>query len=591
MGKIIILDENTSNRIAAGEVIERPASVVKELVENSIDAGSDNIIIEIKNGGISYIRVTDNGSGISEDDTEIAFERHSTSKIRSPEDLDSICTLGFRGEALASIAAVSKVQLVTKTEGSPYGMSLEISGGQVIGVRQVGCPVGTSLTVRDLFFNTPARFKFLKKDATEARYVSDIITRIALGHPQISFKLISNGSDIIHTPGNNDLLSVIFSIYGRKTAREVCEINYTDNGIKITGFAGKPEIAWSNRSRQSIYVNGRYIKSKVVSSAIDEAYKTLLLKNRYAFIVLKIEINSLFVDVNVHPAKMDVRFSDEQGLYRCVYDAISNALLSKPGIRTFRAFEEVPQKFVFKQSESPAVEYTQQKMPVDNRFAGEKPPEPPCVKDNIHKPKAEDNLSVSQENILSEAKIVGQLFSTYVLLQFNDRILLIDQHAAHERITYEALKRKFEAEESLSQVLISPVVVELTPDEIRLVEDNADFLNRIGYTIESFGNNSIILRSVPYISNNDEIRELFLEIINKLTCLGRKDFGPIAGDTLYIIACKAAVKANRKLDNLEIRNMLKELEKIKNPYTCPHGRPTIIEITKYEMEKMFKRIV
>jgi DNA mismatch repair protein MutL len=590
MGKIIILDENTSNRIAAGEVIERPASVVKELVENSIDAGSDNITIEIKNGGISYIRVTDNGSGISEDDIEIAFERHSTSKIRSSEDLDSICTLGFRGEALASIAAVSKVQLVTRTEGSPYGMNLEISGGQVVGVRQTGCPVGTSFTVRDLFFNTPARFKFLKKDSTEARYISDIVTRIALGNPRISFKLTSNGSDIIHTPGNNDLLSVIFSIYGRKTAREVCEINYTDNGIKITGFAGKPEIAWSNRSHQSIYVNGRYIKSKVVTSAIDEAYKTLLLKNRFAFIVLKIEVNSLFVDVNVHPAKMDVRFSNEQDLFRYVYDAISNALFSKSTVRTFRASEEIPQKFIFKKSKSPTVEYTQQKIPADKRFAGEKPAES-YVNNNIHKSKAEGNLSISQENILSEAKIVGQLFSTYVLLQFNDRILLIDQHAAHERITYETLKRKFTNKEPLSQVLISPVVVELTPDEIKLVEDNADFFNGIGYIFESFGNNSIILRSVPYVNNNNDIREVFLEIINNLTSAGKKDSDLIADDTLYIIACKAAVKANKKLDNLEIRNMLKELEKIKNPYTCPHGRPTIIEITKYEMEKMFKRIV
>jgi DNA mismatch repair protein MutL len=589
MGKIIILDENTSNRIAAGEVIERPASVVKELVENSIDAGSDNITIEIKNGGISYIRVTDNGSGISEDDIEIAFERHSTSKIRSSEDLDSICTLGFRGEALASIAAVSKVQLVTRTEGSPYGMNVEISGGQVVGVRQTGCPVGTSFTVRDLFFNTPARFKFLKKDSTEARYISDIVTRIALGNPQISFKLTSNGSDIIHTPGNNDLLSVIFSIYGRKTAREVCEINYTDNDIKITGFAGKPEIAWSNRSHQSIYVNGRYIKSKVAASAIDEAYKTLLLKNRYAFIVLKIEINSLFVDVNVHPAKMDVRFSNEQDLYRCVHDAISNALLSKSGIRTFRACEKTPQKFIFEKSESPSVEYTQQKISVEKSQVGEKSVE--SHDNNIHKLESEGNSSITLENVLSGAKIMGQLFSTYVLLQFNDRILLIDQHAAHERITYETLKRKFTNKETLAQVLISPVVVELTPDEIKLVEDSTDFLNKIGYIFENFGNNSIILRSVPYVNNNNEIGEIFLEIIGILTNAGKKDSDLIADNTLYTIACKAAVKANKKLDNLEIRNMLEELEKVENPYTCPHGRPTIIEITKYEMEKMFKRIV
>lgn len=328
MGKIITLDEGTINKIAAGEVVERPTSVVKELVENSIDAGATRIDIEIKKGGISFIKILDNGSGIEEDDIVIAFERHSTSKLKHSDELPSILSLGFRGEALASIAAVSKLEMITRTKNNPYGIKIYIEGGNIVNVSQIGSPVGTSIIVRELFYNTPARFKFLKRDATESGYVSDIVNRIALGNPPISLKFISNGASIIHTPGNSDLLSTIVSVYGIDIGKSVLEIDYKDDLVTITGYAGEPVISRSNRNYQSIFVNGRYVKSKLIASAIDEAYKTYLMKNKFAFAVLKIEINPAAIDVNVHPAKMEIRFSDESGIYRAVYHAIRNALLS-----------------------------------------------------------------------------------------------------------------------------------------------------------------------------------------------------------------------------------------------------------------------
>ncbi|HEX9062435.1 MAG TPA: DNA mismatch repair endonuclease MutL, partial [Clostridia bacterium] len=319
MGKIVILDESTANKIAAGEVVERPASVVKELMENSIDAGATSISVDIKNGGVSYIKISDNGSGIAGDDVEIAFERHATSKIRSSNDLDSIVTLGFRGEALASIASVSEIELLTRTKDSETGTYIKITGGTVQEVKSAGCPVGTTFTVRDLFYNTPARFKFLKKDSTETGYISDIISKIALGKPSISIRFTSNGSRVIHTPGNGDLLSAIFSVFGKETAKMVIPAEYKDSRVKVTGFAGKPEIARASRTSQIFFLNGRYIKSKLISSAADEAYKTILMKNKYPFLVLNVEISPQMVDINVHPAKTEVRFSDEQEIWRSIY--------------------------------------------------------------------------------------------------------------------------------------------------------------------------------------------------------------------------------------------------------------------------------
>lgn len=558
MGNIVMLDENTANKIAAGEVVERPASVVKELVENSIDAGANTISVEIKNGGISFIKITDNGSGIDEDDIEIAFERHATSKIRSAVDLESIATMGFRGEALASIAAVSLVELTTRTQKSSHGTYIKVQGGTTREVKQAGCPVGTTFIVRDLFFNTPARFKFLKKDSTEAGYISDIISRIALSKPDISFRLISNNTTIIHTPGNNDLLSTIYSIYGKEIAKEVCEISYKDNKVKITGYAGKSEIARGTRNHQSIFINDRYIKSKIVSAAIDEAYKTFLLKNKFAFIVLNIELNPLLIDVNVHPTKMEVRFSDEQEVFRTVYHAINNALLGRSLVKTVQPEEREKNPFKFESSNKLKPNYAQQSIEIntnikhsspsdysvrndgerlsgaktrpmnetpekeyifehskwtsdqnkgetksavsnENIVTGDIIPKDNLIKDNnkidlveeqyqdkINKIAAEpeqdykieeklDSSDTPVDDLFLNFRIIGQVFSTYILLQHNDELVLMDQHAAHERVMFESLRNKHSNRQYLPQMLLAPIVIELTNQEIKFLEEEKIF--------------------------------------------------------------------------------------------------------------------
>jgi DNA mismatch repair protein MutL len=625
MGKIIILDENTSNKIAAGEVIERPASVVKELVENSIDAGASNISVEIKNGGIAYIKIVDNGSGIDEDDLEIAFERHSTSKIRSSEDLFSISTLGFRGEALASIAAVSTVEVMTRTLKNTHGMYVKVQGGAVKDVRQTGCPVGTSFTVRELFYNTPARFKFLKKDSTEAGYVSDIIERIALANPNISFRLISGGGTTIHTPGNNDLLSTIFSIYGKDTANGVSQINYSDNRVKITGYAGRPEIARSNRNYQSIYVNGRYVKSKLVSSSIDEAYKTMIMKNKHPFIIINVEVNPMLVDVNVHPTKMEVRFTEEQEIFRSIYHAVNSALLNNNRIRDVNLNQRTGNSFGAASIKREEPQYIQQDISdLRTALVRDVQPDEDSTEEELLSPKGnnektssgtEKSRSFNVRNItppiqaewnkaygpsqeaaavnqkLAGSLIIGQAFSTYIILQQGDILFLVDQHAAHERLLYEKLKNNVSKGDSEAQMLVSPIVIELTQREIKFLEEQTEIFDKLGFIYENFGNNSIILRAIPCSDENIPVKEAFLDVLDHIISTEKKDFNLLADEALYSMACKAAVKANWKLSEPEIKNLLNELDKMENPFTCPHGRPTAVKITKYEFEKLFKRIV
>jgi DNA mismatch repair protein MutL len=694
MGNIVILDENTSNKIAAGEVIERPASVIKELVENSIDAGATSINVEVKNGGITYIKVSDNGSGIKEDDVEIAFERHATSKIRNADDLDSIMTLGFRGEALSSIAAVSSVELTTRIRENPYGIYINIKGGSVKEVKQVGSPVGTTFVVKDLFYNTPARYKFLKKDSTEFGHISGILNRLALAKPEIAFKLVGNNSIALHTPGNNDLLSVIFSIYGKDVSKNVLPMSFDDGKLKITGYAGKPEISRATRDYQSIFINGRFIKSKIISAAVDEAYKTMMMKNKYPFIVLKIELNPMMVDVNVHPTKMEVRFSDEQEIFRSIYHAVSDALLRTPLIRDIQLAEKSESIFKMKDKGLPKTDYTQQNIPLEGMSVkeagdinvslhkktqidkglksesndifgdktniikkeesrgikaddsgikiscekeqgtpdktGEKPqgneqavflPDEKkeeifnkriCQKEHIaavtRQERGDDIIQEkgrrveeraeagrpeekSIDNCLKDAAIVGQVFSTYILLQKENELILIDQHAAHERIMFEKIKNKYQNREPLAQMLIAPVVFDLTFAEIKFLDEMKDYFNKLGFIYESFGNNSIILRAVPDIGDLSSVKELFLEVLDKVLKKNTRETNIIDEETLYTIACKAAVKANKKLDKTEITGILEGLGNMRNPYTCPHGRPVIIKLSKNELEKMFKRIV
>ncbi len=631
MGKIVILDENTSNKIAAGEVIEKPASVVKELVENSIDAGAGHISVEIKNGGISLIKVTDNGCGIDEDDVEIAFERHATSKIRSADDLDSIKTMGFRGEALASIAAVASVELTTRIQKNAHGNFIKVQGGNLIEIKQTGCPVGTTIIIKELFYNTPARFKFLKKDSTEAGYISEIMSRIALSAPQISFRLISNNSNVLHTPGNNDLLSTIFSIYGKETAHNVLKLDYENNKIKVSGYAGRPEIARSNRNQQSIFLNGRYIRSKVISAAIDEAYNTYLMKNKHAFVVLNLELNPVLVDVNVHPTKMEVRFSDEQEIFRSVYHSILNALSGKPLIKDIATQERKAETFKFEKKNNidktafVQANFIKEKSPqsfstfkpsVSQDRESLRPMSQPEKENNIpvkaiqnneiklpEKPETlESHISINEEpqeyvpevrkNFLEDARIIGQAFSTYIIAQSDDGLILIDQHAAHERILYEKLKEKYRKKQPMSQFLLAPAAIELTNQEIRIINDEKEFLNNIGYKYEEFGNNSILLREIPFVDDRSiKVKETFLEVVDFLLNKDKSDYSRLMDEALHTVACKAAVKANKRLDEIEIKNIIREMGDIENPYTCPHGRPTIIKFSKYELEKMFKRIV
>lgn len=664
MGRIIVLDENTSNKIAAGEVVEKPASVVKELVENSIDAGATSISVDIKNGGISYIKITDNGSGMDEDDVEIAFERHATSKIKRAEDLDSVITMGFRGEALASIASVASVELMTKTAASTYGMYVHIRGGVFQDVRQTGCPVGTTFIIKDLFFNTPARYKFLKKDSTEAGYISDTISRIALGNPDISFKLTNGKTTLIHTPGNNDLKSVIYSIYGKELIKDLVAVEYADEKIKISGYVGKPEAARSNRNYQSLYINKRYVKSKMVSYSVEQAFASILMKNRFPFFVLNIDINPVLVDANVHPAKTEVRFADESNLSRTIYMAVSNALTT--GGSLFNPVS-VPNKdrelFKFTGNSQNKVEYLQKEIELNKQEDYKKAEEvrlftkalEPLAKTEVNKASmslekpqtdtssftftkseeynvrqpqevtvevkqekttelnnnsevikeadfseevaavlSEDDGEVNTENLhpeLADMKYIGQAFSTYILLQSNDELVMVDQHAAHERIIYEKLRVKFDSQENTTQLLLEPVVIQLQPFELDAVKSKHELLKGIGFVFEDFGNNSIIIRGIPYMVGDCSPRDIFIELTQKLQESIRPVSTPLADEIIHTIACKAAIKANKKLDEKEVHQLLIELSNTGRRYTCPHGRPTVIRLTKYEIEKMFKRIV
>ncbi|MBP7176092.1 MAG: DNA mismatch repair endonuclease MutL [Thermoclostridium sp.] len=676
MGKIVILDENTANQIAAGEVIERPASIVKEMVENSLDANATAITADIVNGGIKSIRITDNGDGMESDDIELAFERHATSKIRKIEDLNQLSTMGFRGEALASIASVAKVEVVTKTDEAPNGVKVNIEAGNVLLVEPAGTPKGTTFTVRELFYNTPARYKFLKKDTTEAGYIQDILTRIALARPDVSFKLISQGRPLMHTPGNHDLLSTIYSIYGKEIAHAVVPVNASGEGVEVSGYVGKPEIARGNRSFQSILVNGRFIYNRVITAALEEAYKTRLMQKRFPFAVLKLNLSPWFVDVNVHPSKLEVRFSDDQKVFRAVYHAVSEALNENASFRPMEntttvryssntgmiqqpsqqtspaATKQVTSPFSTIQTNGklchPLVtgHQTQVLFQSDDnegntaRTAPEmeaKATGPACLQQTAEpmgpgliKQRAEptglSNLqqtsrpvesgssqqtaklsesndllptdhyqgtppSASDKERLLRARVIGQAFESYFLLEDGEEMLLIDQHAAHERIRYEKLKKQFILQESFGQGLLSPLAVNLSELEMDSFHGLEQYLSRLGFEAEVFGNRSILIRAIPYVLDSSFSGQDFLEILEKLSSEALSVSEIIPEETLYMMACKSAIKANRNMSVMEIRGLVEQLANAENPYTCVHGRPVIISMTKKELEKRFKRIV
>ena len=808
MGNIVLLDDLTINKIAAGEVIERPASVIKEMVENSIDAGANNITVEIKNGGISYIKVADNGKGIAQDDMEIAFERHATSKIRSADDLETVTSMGFRGEALASIAAIANVEMVSKTANQEIGYKVVVEGGDILEKEEAGCRTGTTITVRNLFFNTPVRYKFLKKDYTESGYIEDVITRIALVHPEIAIKLINTGKTIIQTNGNGELKSVIYSIYGKNVAEGVLPVKYEYEDIKVEGVIGKPEIARSNRSNQLFFVNKRYIKDKTLSAATEQAYKGMIPIGKFGFVVLNIEMNPAKVDVNVHPAKLEVRFEEESKIFQAIYHAIKDSLLkgdlvadtSKEGevnqnsnglfkqrytnnneikeyiekeseiktnakeniakalnmdtgkpintadileklrklqqnikqtveenpkiklndsyikmsekINNPESQEEIKEENAENQSTNSQENHetiTVNTTPVDmnensndnsennnenqekntenkeinnenevqnnqNETSQEKAEETTNHEDNNENNKKnnkenneenanetnnlnqvseinekefeeiKDKLEKLQDNSYQEPvdfdemyqklfktkpikdssneenkeenrinaidivknntslfenieeykkvpyKFIGIVFKTYIILEMNKEMYILDQHAAHERIMYEKVKKNYYSDKTKdSQMLLLPDIITLTHKEMDIAKENMAMFEKAGFTLEEFGENTIKLTGVPTVCIDLDTKDLFLETLDEINTVARTAKQEKEERFIATVACKAAVKAHMALTPEEVDSLMDKLLELPNPFTCPHGRPTAIKMTQYDIEKKFAR--
>ncbi len=622
MGRIYLLDEATINKIAAGEVIERPASIIKELAENSIDAGATAISIEVQEGGKSYINVSDNGCGILKEDVEQVFFRHATSKIKSSNDLQGILTLGFRGEAMASIAAVSEVELKTKAEDDSSGSHILIKGGKFLENNAIGYPTGTSVTVRDLFYNTPARLKFLKSDTAEQGAIVDIVEKLALSNTGISIKLTVNNKVVLHTPGNGDLLSVILCIYGKNIAKAMLPLEHSNDIVSLEGYIGKPEIGKGNSTYMTFSINGRYVKNRMMAEAMRQAYKTLLMNNRYPFSVINLNIKSDMLDVNVHPTKQEIKFSDERAIFNTLYAAVKNCLNSSNLI--FESLEEPVAA-----SASPIADYRNNSSYVSQAFenrndysAFDRKPQKEKIEqlsieeattapltDSYSKHYEYEKRSSKQEAIpdtrmegVREAKpeavdnqraldisIIGQLFGTYVLGQHEDTFYLIDQHAAHERIMYEYIREKYNSRDIPMQELMMPIIVELSPAEKLLYSDNSLVFQNLGFEIEWFGENTLAIRAIPIIMGEPCTGEFFSNILDSI-----RDTTAAASPLEKIIismACKNAIKAGDSITPEETRELINRLMKTKQPYTCPHGRPTIITMSRYELEKKFKRII
>lgn len=640
MSKIQLLDQNTINKIAAGEVVERPASVIKELVENSIDAGATAITIEVKEGGLKLIRITDNGAGISKEEVRTAFLRHSTSKIREANDLLSINSLGFRGEALASIAAVSMVELITKKEKEMTGIRYVIEGGKEKSYSEVGCPTGTTFIIEDLFFNTPARLKFMKTPSTELGYITELVNKLAMGHSDVSFKLISHSKTKLHTSGNSKLDNCIYSIYGKDITKNIVEIKAADGDISINGFIGKPHISRGNRAYENYYINGRYIKSKLIEKAIEDAFKSLLMLHRYPFVVFHLQVAAKDVDVNVHPTKMEVRFLNEEAVYKLVYRSIESGLhkqalipevnIDSKKTEKIKEIEPTPEPFEVKRKtieekqgimekakEQHAVENTNKYVKenggkyskemigetVTKGIEKESVPYETKKGHNQPQPVTNEALPYKGEQIgmpasdfidstaLKSHKVIGQLFNTYWVVELEDKYYLIDQHAAHEKILYEKILKGLKDKIEYGQRLLRPVVVNLSINEMLRYETHKKLFEDLGFEVEAFGEESLIIRSVPFIFDSTIESDQFLQILDSLEGTYHEDKYSILLDDIASMSCKAAVKGNNKLSELEYERLIDDLLMLDNPFNCPHGRPIIISMTKYELEKKFKRII
>lgn len=686
MPRIELLDQITIDKIAAGEVIERPASVVKELVENAIDAGATAVVVEIEDGGISMMRITDNGCGIEAEQVRKAFLRHSTSKIRSADDLMSISSLGFRGEALSSIAAVSQVELITKTKENVFGTRYVIEGGKEKSLEETGAPNGTTFIIRQLFYNTPARRKFLRTAMTEASHVSDLVTRLALSHPEISFQFINNKQNKLHTSGNGKMKDVIYHIYGREIANNLLPLSFQKNGVKLEGFLGKPLISRGNRNFENYFVNGRYIRSTIIAKGIEDAYKDYTMQHKYPFVSIRFQIDPSTVDINVHPTKMELRFSNQQEIYNIIYEAVRMGLTERELIPEVTIPEpklpevkpnptpapapsptSVQQKRVVvpnvvreekpkyeSRTEDKNLDYFMKKMKervtsyhnqnshaevmdrnavskkaiatdkikvaINNRKTEEKTErvlvekvkKPECTLEKevpktesapflrVDKPVSKKNneqLNLFEEEFVKkevkqEYTIIGQVFDTYWLIEYKESLYIIDQHAAHERVLYERTLKGMKNREYTSQYLSPPIILSLTMQEATLLETYKDKFTSIGFEIEPFGGDEYAVSAIPDNLFGIAKKELLMEMLDALS----EDLSPniasnMIDEKIASMSCKAAVKGNSRLSMKEVDALINELLSLENPYHCPHGRPTIIAMTKRELEKKFKRII
>lgn len=651
MAQIKVLSQNVADKIAAGEVAERPSAVVKELVENSIDAGADRITVEIQKGGITYISVEDNGKGIPYDEVEYAFLRHATSKLRDIDDLFEIQTMGFRGEALASICAVADVTVITKEKGAIDGAHVTVNHGTPSKKETVACNEGTIMIVENLFASVPARMKFLKKDSTESGYVADVLSRIALSKPEIAFRYICDGKEQFSTSGDGNLKNAILNIYGIDHAKNVLEVDHTEQGVTVTGVVGKAELARGNRTRQTLFVNGRYIKNHVVSKIVEEAYRNVLMTGKFPFFVLNIQLAPSLVDVNVHPAKTEIKFANEKEIYDIVYHGVKNAIYRRPEIpvkepevaaekpvfevkptvtpvqtakepervnrqtvaeflkntvpnNSVRRFNSPKQENIFesnreKVAESLAMSRVAKLHASDTESITQNKEQDIFLKEEFTIPQNEEKtvqLSVFEEGVpeVAEASVVvGQVFGTYVIVQKGDKMFMIDQHAAHERKRFETLKKDYCDRGVSGQILLAPIVMDVDSREVEVVKENKETLENMGFDIEEFGRNSVIIRQTPLILDEDDIKELAIEVISILSDGRPSGLLSFEERLLDTISCKYAIKANKKLSPVEMESVVRDVEELENLgiTTCPHGRPIKVEFTKREIEKMFKRIV
>ena len=668
MGKIHILNSEISNKIAAGEVVERPLSIVKELVENSIDAGADVITVEIKDGGIEFIRVTDNGSGMTEDDAKICFLRHATSKIATDEDLDAIYTLGFRGEALSSIGAVSKVKLYTKKRDSDIGVLVTCEGGEILSSTDAGMSDGTVLEVRDLFYNTPARKKFLKKPATEGGYISDLMGRYVFSYPEISFKLIRDGKEVIFSAGDNNIFNSVYSIYGKDYAKNMLKVDYEYNGIRVVGLIGKGTLCRPNRNYESLFVNRRFVKSPTMIRAVEEAYKNQIMVSKFPTVILNLEIPAELVDINVHPTKLECKFSNEQDIYQAVYHAVKSTLYALPNVPQIEhnplktskpeAQEQAEQKSIEElfreklqesklrkqelservipkiegtakepqiketakepQREIYAVQPDENPKPIDDKdykfdafsmldFAVEhakKYDNALKVKSPAAQAKDEDidtdwmtylqnakKASANRENIFADGyfRVIGQVFETYILVEKGENLLMIDQHAAHERLNYEALKKELENTGIMQQMILEPIEIKLHPNEYEVYTENKDEFSKLGFECQANGD-IITVTAIPGDISWSDGEPLFLELLSQMSDMKNSIISERKERLLYTISCKASIKANMKISQQEMENLVSKVFALENINTCPHGRPIVISLSKNQIEKDFRRI-